>query len=80
MFVIQQFTFFSNPLGFDVPEGFETLLDTVIGSVNAVDADGDSFTFNIIPNAGDPIFEIVIGTGLIQFKGPNLLDYDTEQK
>ena len=79
MFVIQQFTFFSNSLGFDVPEGFETPLESVIGSVNAVDADGDSFTFNITPNAGDPIFEIT-GTGLIQFKGPNLLDYDTEQK
>ena len=65
-------------LGFNVPEGNETPLDTDIGSVNAIDADGDSLTFSITPNAGDPVFEIVIGTGLIQFKGPDLLDYDTE--
>ena len=65
-------------LGFDVPEGIETDLNTVIGFVIAIDADGDSLTFNITPNAGDPVFEIVIGTGLIQFKGPDLLDYDTE--
>ena len=46
--------------------------------MSANDADGDSLTFSITPNAGDPVFEIVIGTGLIQFKGPDLLDYDTE--
>ncbi len=62
-----------------VKEGEATPNNTVVGTVNGSDPDGDTVYFNILANS-NPNFQIDVGTNVVRYLGSNLLDYETPPK
>ena len=64
---------------FSLQEGTGTPNNSIVGTVNATDADGDTLTFSVVSNVGEPRFDSVNGGEQIQLLGPEL-NYEQNQK